>query len=157
MPRYVYCLRVLHFIIIEYYYSADQSQTPVTPYFSCEQLLLLSAWLLWPTYVIFLSYKYTYNNIINMDKIIFVHASQRTPIHARLCFCWASAAGGGPTIAQHWLNALCLLWTDYRIKISADTRRWTCWSDVGLALVPRRRRWTNVKPTLIQRLVSTGI
>ena len=28
--------------------------------------------------------------------------------------------------------------------------------EVGLALVQRRRRWTNVKPTLIQRLVSAG-
>ena len=36
----------------------------------------------------------------------------------------------------------------------ADTRRWII---VGLPLVQRRRRWANVKPTLIQRLVSAGI
>ena len=34
-----------------------------------------------------------------------------------------------------------------------DTRRWI---NVGLTLVQRRRRWTNNKPTLIQRLVSAG-
>ena len=38
--------------------------------------------------------------------------------------------------------------------IPADTRRWIT---VGLALVQRRRRWTNVKPAVIQRLVSAGI
>ena len=36
----------------------------------------------------------------------------------------------------------------------ADTRRWI---NVGLALVHRLRRWTNAKPTLIQRLESAGI
>ena len=35
----------------------------------------------------------------------------------------------------------------------ADTR---CWINAGLTLVQRRRRWTNVKPTLIQHLVSAG-
>ena len=35
----------------------------------------------------------------------------------------------------------------------ADTKRSI---NVGLAFVKRRRRWTNVKPTLIQRLVSAG-
>ena len=35
----------------------------------------------------------------------------------------------------------------------ADTRRGI---NVGLSLVHRRRRWTNVKSTLIQRLVSAG-
>ena len=32
-----------------------------------------------------------------------------------------------------------------------------CWINVGLTLVHRLRRWTNVKPTLIQRLVSAGL
>ena len=35
----------------------------------------------------------------------------------------------------------------------AGTRRWI---NVGLTLVRSGRRWTNVKPTLIQRLVSAG-
>ena len=35
-----------------------------------------------------------------------------------------------------------------------DTRRLI---NVGLMLVHRLRRWTNVKPTLIQRLVSAGL
>ena len=35
----------------------------------------------------------------------------------------------------------------------ADTRRWI---NVGLTLVQRRGRWSDVKPTLIQRLVSAG-
>ena len=34
--------------------------------------------------------------------------------------------------------------------------RWR-WINVGLTLVQRRRRWTSVKPTLSQRLVSAGI
>ena len=36
----------------------------------------------------------------------------------------------------------------------ADTRRWI---NAGLTLVQRRRRWSNVKPVLIQRLVSAGV
>ena len=35
----------------------------------------------------------------------------------------------------------------------ADTRRWI---NVGLMLVHRLRHWTNVKPTLLERLVSAG-
>ena len=36
---------------------------------------------------------------------------------------------------------------------TADTRRWI---NAGLTSVHRLRRWTSVKPTLIQRLVSAG-
>ena len=36
----------------------------------------------------------------------------------------------------------------------AETRRWI---NVGLTLVHRLRRWTKVKPTLIQCLVSAGL
>ena len=43
---------------------------------------------------------------------------------------------------------------DATIHIPANT---ICWINVGLMLVHRRRRWTNVKPTLIQRLVSDGM
>ena len=35
----------------------------------------------------------------------------------------------------------------------ANTRRWT---NVGLMLAHRLRRWANIKPTLIQRLVFAG-
>ena len=35
----------------------------------------------------------------------------------------------------------------------ADTTRWI---DVALWLIKRRRRWSNIKPTSIQRLVSAG-
>ena len=35
----------------------------------------------------------------------------------------------------------------------ANTRRWT---NVGLMLGQRRRRWANIKPTLVQRLVLAG-
>ena len=35
----------------------------------------------------------------------------------------------------------------------ANTRRW---NDVGLLFLKRCRWWTNVKPTLVQRLVSAG-
>ena len=41
------------------------------------------------------------------------------------------------------------------IAIPADKKLWI---NVDLTLVPRRRRWTNIKPTSIQqRLVSAGI
>ena len=38
--------------------------------------------------------------------------------------------------------------------LPADTRRWI---NVGLTLVQRRRRWTSVKPTLMQILESAGL
>ena len=37
--------------------------------------------------------------------------------------------------------------------LSANTRRLT---DVGTMLVQRRRRWTNIEPALVQRLVFAG-
>ena len=40
-------------------------------------------------------------------------------------------------------------------QYSADTRR--RWINVGSTFVHHLRRWTNVKPTLIQRLVSAGL
>ena len=36
----------------------------------------------------------------------------------------------------------------------ASTRRWI---DVGLTLVQRLSRWTNVKETLIKRILSAGV
>ena len=41
-----------------------------------------------------------------------------------------------------------------RRRIPADTKR--C-NNVGLTLAQRRRRWTNGKSTLIQRIVSAGM
>ena len=43
--------------------------------------------------------------------------------------------------------------TDTCTWYPADTIHWI---NVGLTLVQRRRRWTSVNPTLIQRLVSAG-
>ena len=60
-------------------------------------------------------------------------------------------------------------WINVGLTLDQRRRRWTnvkptliqradtrCWINVGLTLDQRRRRWTNVKPTLIQRLVSVG-
>ena len=55
--------------------------------------------------------------------------------------CWASAADDGPTY---------ILITGTNPE---DTRRW---NNGGLTLGRRRRRWTNVKLTLIQRVVPAG-
>ena len=47
------------------------------------------------------------------------------------------------------------IWKEYMrwLYSPADTRRSI---NVGLTLIQRRGRWTNIKPTLIQRLVSAG-
>ena len=42
----------------------------------------------------------------------------------------------------------------HKSDVSADTKRWI---NDGLPMVHRLRRWTNVKPTLIPRLVSAGV
>ena len=56
------------------------------------------------------------------------------------------------------LGAAMCLFTHNNLNIliqptAADTRRSI---NVGLKLGQRRRRWTNVKPTMIERLVSAG-
>ena len=50
-----------------------------------------------------------------------------------------------------WLITSIMSWIR---DVPEDTRRWI---NVGLPLVQRRRRWTNGKSKLIQRLVSAGI
>ena len=48
-------------------------------------------------------------------------------------------------------------WTNRYLSeppLSADTRGWI---NVGLTLAQRRRRWTNVDPTMLQRLVYAGL
>ena len=39
---------------------------------------------------------------------------------------------------------------------SLSSSRHNCWNNVGLTLVQCRRRWTNVTPALIKRIVSVG-
>ena len=55
-----------------------------------------------------------------------------------------------PLFFQSVAHSLLLTAAMYR---PADTRRWI---NVSLTLVQRRTRWTNVKPTLFQSLVSAG-
>ena len=45
--------------------------------------------------------------------------------------CWASVEHGKPTLKQHWVNILCLLG--------------------GFMVGQRRRRLSNIKPTLVSR------
>ena len=56
-----------------------------------------------------------------------------------------------PTHTPQRTRNFCTLSFNTPHPYPADTR---CWINVGLKLVQRRRRCTNVKPTLIQRLVS---
>ena len=71
----------------------------------------------------------------------------------------SSVKGSG---ANHYPRAPARVWNKTSILLlnvhqcqcgPADTRRWI---NVGLTLVHRLRSWTNVKPALIQRLVSAG-
>ena len=64
-----------------------------------------------------------------------------------LIYCWFSVVDGGPTLNQHWFRVLC--W-----DITANT---TPRTNADLMLVQRRRRWTNIKPALIQSVVFAGI
>ena len=59
---------------------------------------------------------------------------------------WFSA---GPTPTQHWLNFYIVWWT-----ICFWTNKH--WTIVGSMLVHRLRRWTNIKPTVVQRLACDG-
>ena len=55
----------------------------------------------------------------------------------------------------HCLAIFTHIWSERKIiTIPANTRHCI---NVGLTLVQRLRRWTNVKLTLIQCLVSTGM
>ena len=87
--------------------------------------------------------------------------------------CCATACDSGPTSARHsmgkrlvwvvvmvwgrdpsWLGAVsltvCYYWYLHRhfiMRYPANTRRWT---NAGLMLGQRRRRWTNIKPALVK-------
>ena len=73
---------------------------------------------------------------------------------------WVNVRPPSTTSAQHspttvWTSRVYwdLVLADRQMTHPVDTWRWI---NVGLTLVQRRRRWTNVKPTSIQRLVSAG-
>ena len=57
-----------------------------------------------------------------------------------------SIVDGGPTLNHYWFNVLCLL---------GNATSWALINS-SLTLVHRLRHWTNIKPLLIQRLVSAG-
>ena len=76
-----------------------------------------------------------------------------------------SAAPGFPVkncaiSCGNWIDQLgdamvtCFPHSVYVEHVLAVTRRWT---NVGLMSVHRLRRWTTIKPTLVQRLVPAGI
>ena len=44
--------------------------------------------------------------------------------------------------------------TSQQWYLTENTARWT---NAGLKLVHRLRRWTNIKPALVQRIVFAGI
>ena len=74
-------------------------------------------------------------------------------------YCWPSVADGGTTLNQHWLHLLCLLgrpmsltWWDRLTPIKQ--RHWT---HGGSMLCRRRRRRSNIDPTLGQCLDFNGL
>ena len=76
--------------------------------------------------------------------------------------CWASVVDDVPALKQRCLHVIvqryaCMVSQSQRHtqQHSADTSR--LWINVGSTLVHHLRRWTNVKPTLIQFLVSAGL
>ena len=86
-------------------------------------------------------------------------------ISSQLCRCWfhvCSAMTGGnislpninPALGQH---LVCLLQSGvglyHFICITVCPVNTRCWTNGGLMLGQRRRRWPNIKPALVQRLV----
>ena len=64
-----------------------------------------------------------------------------------LFYRWYTVCDGGPAVKQHCASIIMVT------GCPVDKIRWI---NVGLTLVKRRRRWSNVNSTLNQRLVSTG-
>ena len=67
--------------------------------------------------------------------------SQKTRhVDPMLGYCWPSVEGGGPSLAQQWVNVSCLLGTKHDHL------------NVVLKLDLHQRRWTNIKTSLIQHV-----
>ena len=64
-----------------------------------------------------------------------------TTVMAMLLQCWSNVYDISPTTTQHQLTS------------PANTR---CWTNVDLMLAQSRRRWANIKSTLVQGLVFAG-
>ena len=85
-----------------------------------------------------------------------------------VCLCWASIADDCPTSNKNWINDVsCLLglWGQQTKTLTQGVgpTSWTVdqrYTNIDLinvsVLLQRRKRWTNVTPTLIHRLVSGG-
>ena len=82
-----------------------------------------------------------------------------------LC-CWATVYSAGPKSNKQWVNALCLVGSEYQTQrcIQRQLQRhllmWyhpantRCWTSVVLTLGLRLRRWANIKTTLVQHLMQ---
>ena len=77
---------------------------------------------------------------------------------------WSISGVWGFAALQWFVLAGCIVQVDGRVPmIARQTKEYIPWTDttrcinVCLTLVQRHRRWTSVKTTLIQRLVSAGI
>ena len=103
---------------------------------------------------------------------------------AKLFECWPAVSDVGPTLKQHWVNVSCLLGSAPVINSRPNTATLTnCWASVVGGVPALKQRclhvivqryaclpvwsvcprdihnnwWTNVEPTLIQRLVFAGL
>ena len=73
-------------------------------------------------------------------------SQQTREVSPMLVYCWASVAD----VDQQYTNI------GLMSRICWDPADTRCWINFGLTLVQRRRRWTNVKPTLIQHYWLLG-
>ena len=110
-----------------------------------------------------------------------VFSQQTRDIDDVLVQCWHIVCDDGPTLNQHMINAPCLLgehsgagWYSHKFRHTrlshAALLVWDLipkigvhfqqskrlWTNVGLMLVNRPRRWPNIGKTLDQRIVFSG-
>ena len=89
------------------------------------------------------------------------------PNTATLTKCWASVVDGVPALKQRWLHVIVQRYACLPVKAvwsvsprgihNTQLTQGDVESIIGSTFVHHLRCWTNVKPTLIHRLVSAGL
>ena len=111
---------------------------------------------------------YKYFSAERVKSPVLFPASSETSVSLILAWCWATGSDIDPTLSQHWYDISCFVVTClsgshqnimkyylkplpwqhlWRISIhnAVSTRHWT---NAGLLLAHRLRRWTSIKPAL---------